>query len=86
MDRADLRVLLDEVLRTRAVQREEQIQGGSSALLLLPAMRREALTALENYADALEDRGYPLPPKMRLELNLLRSMCGPVRHPPSDWR
>ena len=76
---AQLKVLLDEVVRTRAVQHQEQSQRGSSAFSILPA-RRAALNALEEYAEALEQFGWPLPPKMRVELHLLRAMCG--RRPP----
>lgn len=71
----DLRALLAEVFRTRAAQHEEQAQRGSSAVSLPPA-RRASLQALESYAAALERHGWPLPPKMRTELHLLRSICG----------
>jgi hypothetical protein len=71
----DLRKLLAEVFRTRAAQHEEQAQRGSSGASVPPA-RRASLQALETYAAALEHHGWPLPPKMRTELHLLRSMCG----------
>jgi len=74
-DRDDVRALLAEVLRTRVALHEEQAQRGSHAQTSPPA-RQAALHALENYAAALQRHGWPLPPKMRLELHLLRSMCG----------
>jgi hypothetical protein len=71
----DLRALLADVFRTRAAQQQEQTQRGSAALTVLPT-RRAALEAMETYAAALEQHGWPLPFKMRAELHLLRSMCG----------
>ena len=68
-----LRDLLAEVLRTRQIQLEEQ--RGASAQTLLP-VRRASLQALENYTVALHQRGWPTPPRMSRDIQLLRALCG----------
>jgi len=70
-----LRDLLAEVLRTRQIQLEEQGQRGASAQTLLP-VRRASLQALENYTVALHQRGWPTPPRMSRDIQLLRALCG----------
>jgi hypothetical protein len=73
--------LLAEVYRTkgRMAQLERETQGhqtrGATAQALLRA-RVETLEALENYSAALRLRGWPTPPKMVRETQLLRSLCG----------
>jgi hypothetical protein len=76
-DPDDLPGLLAEVRRTRTAQHETQQLVGASALSMVPA-RRASLAALEAYAGALDRRGWPVPPKMRRDLQLLRSLCGPL--------
>ena len=72
----DLAGLLEEVRRTRTAQQGVQkLMGAASASGLLPA-RRATLSALEAYADALDRHGWPVPSKMRLDIQLLRSLCG----------
>jgi hypothetical protein len=73
----DLPGLLAEVFRTREDQHVQQSRRGSSAHDLHTA-RAAALRALEGYAGALHERGWPVPPKMRTDIQLLRSLCGPV--------
>ena len=73
-----LRSLLLEVHRARAAQVEEQAGRGATAQTLLP-VRRATLEALENYNVALRLRGWPTPPQMRLDIQLLRSLCGVTR-------
>jgi hypothetical protein len=70
----DLHALFDEVIRTRGRQRQEQARRGASNASMLPA-REASLQALQDYIDALDVRGWPVPPKMRLDLNLLRAIC-----------
>ena len=67
--------LLAEVRRTRTAQHETQQLLGASAVHVLPA-RRASLEALEAYAGALDRHGWPVPLKMRLDMQLLRSLCG----------
>jgi hypothetical protein len=71
----ELRVLLEEVFRTRADQQAQQSRRGSNAHEL-HAARSASLEALEGYAGALTERGWPLPPRMRNDIQLLRSLCG----------
>jgi hypothetical protein len=73
----DLRALLDEVFRTREDQHTQQSRRGTSAHDLHSA-RAAALHALEGYAVALQERGWPVPPKMRTDIQLLRSLCSPI--------
>ena len=42
---------------------------------MLP-VQHDSLKALEAYARAVHGRGWPVPPKMRAEIQLLRSLCG----------
>lgn len=79
--RADLPGLLAEVRRSRAALRETQRQRGVSADGVLMA-RHESLTALETYARALDGYGWPVPPKILLDIHLLRSLCGARRVAP----
>jgi hypothetical protein len=67
--------LLAEVRRTRRQQRETQQLTGANAMGMVPA-RRASLRALEAYASALGERGWPVPSRMRLEIQLLQSLCG----------
>jgi len=76
-DDISLRDLLAEVLRTRQIQLEEQGQRGATAQTLLP-FRRATLKALENYTGALHQRGWPTPPQMHRDIQLLRGLCGGV--------
>jgi hypothetical protein len=73
----ELRALLAEVFRTREDQHTQQSRRGTSAHDL-HAARAAALRALEGYAVALHDRGWPVPPKMRTDIQLLRSLCSPL--------
>jgi len=73
---AELRLLLDNVLRTRDRHRRElQGRAGSPELSLA---REAALEALEMYAAALEERSWPIPQRMHQDLQLLRALCGPA--------
>lgn len=73
----ELRALLAEVFRTREDQHTQQSRRGTSAHDL-HAARAAALQALEGYAVALHERGWPVPPKMRTDIQLLRSLCSPL--------
>jgi hypothetical protein len=42
---------------------------------MLP-VRKASLKALETYSRELHRHGWPVPPKMMLEIQLLRSLCG----------
>jgi hypothetical protein len=70
-----LRVLLLEVQLTRARHARYQVERGASTQTLLP-VRRAALRALENYSSALRQHGWPTPPQMKLDIQLLRALCG----------
>lgn len=79
--------LLAEVFRSksRTAQLERGTQAGTThqtPRALLRA-RRDTLEALENYSTALGLRGWPTPPKMAREIQLLRSLCG-IRRPGLD--
>jgi hypothetical protein len=83
--------LLAEISRSkgRAAQLEGEAQQsvsphsrGATAQTLFRA-RRDTLTALENYSAALRLRGWPTPPKMVREIQLLRSLLG-IRCPGPD--
>ena len=72
---ADLQLLLAEVVRTRDKHRVElQRRGGSPEQAV---SREAALEALEAYVAALNDRSWPVPPRMHQDLRLLRALCGP---------
>jgi hypothetical protein len=73
--RDDLPALLAEVRRTRTAQHERQRLVPASAEGMLPT-RQASLRALEAYAGALDRHGWPLPARMRLDMQLLRSLCG----------
>lgn len=80
---SSLRLLLLEVHRTRAEHVERQSERGATLQTLLP-VRRAALEALENYSAALNERGWPSTAQMRLDIQLLRALCGVQRpHPPA---
>jgi hypothetical protein len=64
------------VFRTREDQHVQQSRRGTSANDL-HAARAASLRALEGYAVALQVRGWPVPPKMRTDIQLLRSLCDP---------
>jgi hypothetical protein len=71
---ADLQLLLAEVVRTRDEHRVElQRRGGSPEQAV---SREAALEALEAYVAALNDRSWPVPPRMHQDLRLLRALCG----------
>jgi|tagenome__1003787_1003787.scaffolds.fasta_scaffold20484695_2 hypothetical protein len=71
---AQLRQLLEDVLRTRDKHRTElQGRAGSPELSLA---REAALDALEMYVAALEERRWPVPQRMHQDLQLLRALCG----------
>jgi hypothetical protein len=76
--------LLAEISRrkSRAAQLEAEMQQsvspqsrGATAQTVFRA-RRDTLRALENYSEALRLRGWPTPPKMVNEIQLLRSLLG----------
>jgi hypothetical protein len=75
LSQVDLEDLLAEVVRTRNAQQEAQRQRGATTEALRPA-RLSALAALEAYAGALDRHGWPMPPRMRFDIQLLRSLCG----------
>jgi hypothetical protein len=72
---SDLRVLHDEVVRTRAAQHVVQRLPDVTPEGLR-AVRRAHLKALETYARAVEGQGWPLSRKIRQDLHLQRSLCG----------
>jgi hypothetical protein len=82
---AELQQLLADVVRTRDQHRRElQGRAGSPEL---GQSREAALEALEVYAAALDERRWPIPPRMNQDLRLLRALCGHRRVPqrkPSD--
>ena len=66
-----LTLLLDDVLSARRLlerARHEQ------RLVEQQERRKELLTALQAYADALRAVGAPLPPRMRSEIDLYRGL------------
>ena len=74
MSDVDLQLLLAEVVRTRGEHRVElQRRGGSPEQAV---SREAALEALEAYVAALNDRSWPVPPRMHQDLRLLRALCG----------
>jgi len=73
-DGSSLRALLMEVHRTRAAHVEGQGERGATVQSLIP-VRRAALKALENYSAALDERGWPTPAHMKLDIQLLRALC-----------
>jgi hypothetical protein len=79
-----LRWLLLEVQRTRAEHSAEQGERGATAQTLLP-VRRAALKALEDYSSALHRQGWPTPGQMKLDIQLLRALCGVQRSHPPAW-
>jgi hypothetical protein len=92
LDGKDTRLaLLAEIdrRRSRAAQLEGDTQQsvspqsrGATAQVLFRA-RRETLKALEDYSNALSLRGWPTPPKMVREIQLLRSLLGITRPGPN---
>jgi hypothetical protein len=75
----DLQQLLAVVVRTRDEHRRElQRRAGSPELA---QSREAALDALEDYVAALNDRRWPIPPRMHQDLRLLRALCGHRRAP-----
>jgi|tagenome__1003787_1003787.scaffolds.fasta_scaffold17183349_1 hypothetical protein len=74
-DHRALQALLEEVSRSRrrAAQLANEASGGVTPLDLLAA-RRTALRALEDYSAALSLRGWPTPPKLVREMQLLRTL------------
>ena len=67
--------LLAEVRRTRS--EHDQTRGVTRASTeSLRDTSLGALGALEAYARALDGRGWPVPPRMQLDLRLLRALCG----------
>jgi hypothetical protein len=79
-NQGELRPLLEEVFRTRAARVEGQKQKGATPQSLLP-VRRAALRALEDYDLALRRHGWPTPPAMHRDIELLRALCGTRRSP-----
>jgi hypothetical protein len=57
------------------VQHDTLMSVGASSAFMLP-VQHDSLKALEAYARAVHGRGWPVPPKMRAEIQLLRSLCG----------
>jgi hypothetical protein len=75
----DLQQLLAVVVRTRDEHRRElQRRAGSPEL---GQSREAALDALEDYVAALNERRWPIPPRMHQDLRLLRALCGHRRSP-----
>ena len=71
---AHLQQLLADVVRTRDEHRVElQRRGGSPEQAI---SREAALEALEAYVAALNERSWPVPPRMHQDLRLLRALCG----------
>jgi hypothetical protein len=76
---AVLQRLLADVVRTRDDHRRElQRRAGSPEL---GQSREAALDALEVYVAALNERRWPIPPRMHQDLRLLRALCGHRRAP-----
>jgi len=82
--RPSLRALLLEVQRTRAAYSAEQSERGATTQTLLP-VRRAVLKALEDYSTALHRQGWPTPAQMKLDIQLLRALCGVPRPHPPTW-
>jgi hypothetical protein len=83
-DASSLRTLLREVHRTRAAHLHGQGERGATNRTLIP-VRRAALEALENYSAALHEQGWPTPAQMKLDIQLLRALCGVQRRHPPAW-
>ncbi len=71
----DLPRLLAEVRRTRTAQHETLMTVGANSAFMFP-VHHDSLQALEAYARAVHVHGWPVPPRMRAEIQLLRSLCG----------
>jgi hypothetical protein len=69
--------LLADVVRTRDEHRAELRRRGGSPEQA--HSREAALDALEAYVAALNERSWPVPPRMHQDLRLLRALCGPPR-------
>lgn len=70
-----LRLLLDRVVRSRAAERDQLRRPGSQRTAELSA-RLDTLHALEEFAAALEQRGWPVPQPIQLDLRTHRAVCG----------
>jgi hypothetical protein len=70
-----LEILHAQVLRTRAAERTEQARHGINTERLSTA-RWATLRALEEYAEAIGERGWPVPRLIGRDLALLRALCG----------
>ena len=69
-----LRQLWEDVVRTRDEHhKDRQGRAGSAEL---GQSREAALVALEEYVAALNDRRWPIPPRLHQDLRLLRALCG----------
>jgi hypothetical protein len=74
----ELGLLLATVVRARATQREIR-EAPRRRVDDLTMARRACLQAVENYTAALASRCLPIPYQLRMELSLLRNVCGPSR-------
>lgn len=80
-DRSVLGVLLAKVEVARRQQRVHLRRRGDNVAKQLAA-QRIVLDALERYVVSLEARNLPIPRKIRDDLRLRRSLCGPALPPP----
>jgi len=75
---AELRRLIDEVVRTRKAHRHELSRHRQATHTSIKFTRQDSLAALETYLAALQARHLPAPPTMQRDLALLRALCGGV--------
>jgi hypothetical protein len=69
---------LDRVVRAQAAEKANQ-QSPWSPGHHHRELQLETLAALEDFAAALEERGWPVPPPILLHLRVHRALCGPGR-------
>lgn len=68
--------LFADILAARAAQRKQSAQKVNDPSAQAAA-RRESLRALEAYADALEQRRWPVPRQIQQDIRLHRALCRP---------
>ena len=67
--------LREDVAQKRAAAQAVSRRRAASSEQVLKA-RRQLLAALEEYACEVERRGWPVPPSIRRDMRLVRSLCG----------
>lgn len=70
-----LRRLRQDVAKKRAAAQALSRRRTASSEQVLNA-RRQLLAALEEYASTVERHGWPVPPSIRRDMYLMRSLCG----------